>query len=324
MSLPQARKKRVADNGLRLLLVLGLLSTSGIGWADEVAIEQAVTFNIPQQRADLALTEFAEQADLTLIFPPELVEDISANELIGAYTKEEGAKILLAGTGLIPTFSNRVVLSIATDGKSAPGGESMNVKNKAGLGAFLAAVFSLGAGAQESAAPLTTDASEEKAAEEENALETITVIGIRQQLQQASAIERDADNIISAITADDFGDFPEDTLAEAIGRLSGVTIIEQEGEGRFIRIRGLSSDFAQVTLSNAQLGSSSANGDRSVALDIIPADLLSRAEVGKTLFPDTDHDSLGAKLDLRPLSAFDRRADQTAKLTFQGNYRQDA
>jgi len=324
LSLTQARRKRVADNGFRLFLTLGFLSTSGVGLADEVTTEQTVTFNIPQQRADLALTEFAEQADLTLIFPPELVGDLSANELIGEYTQEEGAKILLAGTGLIPTFSNRVVLSIATDGKSAPGGDGMDVKSKAGLGAILAAVFSVGAGAQEPAASATNGAGEEGNAEDEDVLETITVIGIRQQLQQSSALERAADNIVSVITADDFGDFPDETLAESIGRLSGVTVIEQEGEGRFIRIRGLSSDFAQVTLNNAQLGSSSANGDRSVALDVIPADLLSRAEVGKTLFPDTDHDSLGAKLDMRPLSAFDRRGDLTGKLTFQGNYRQDA
>ena len=101
-----------------------------------------------EKAATSFLDMFAEQADLTLMFPPELVEGIAANELIGTYTQREGAKILLAGTGLIPTFSNRVVLSIAADDESAPEGGDMNVKRKAGLGAIAAAVFSVGAGAQ--------------------------------------------------------------------------------------------------------------------------------------------------------------------------------
>ncbi len=114
---------------------------STIGWADEVVAEKMVTFIIPQQRADTALTEFAEQADLTLVFPPELVGDKLANELIGKYTQQEGADILLAGTGLNPTFSNRVVLSIAADEPSANEGEDMDIKNKAGFLAALVTAF---------------------------------------------------------------------------------------------------------------------------------------------------------------------------------------
>lgn len=148
----------------------------------------------------------------------------------------------------------------------------------------------------------------------------IVVGGIRQQLLRSARLEREADNIVSVITADDLGQFPDETFAESVARLPGVTLIEEEGEGRFVRIRGLSEDFAQVTLNNAQLGSSSRDGNRSVALDVIPSDLFSSAEVGKTLFPDTDHDSLGAKLDLRPLSAFDRSGEQSTRINIEGAF----
>ncbi len=155
----------------------------------------------------------------------------------------------------------------------------------------------------------------------------IVVIGVKRQIQESNALERMADNIVSVVTANDIGQFPDQNIAEALQRLPGITIIRDEGEGRFISVRGLDKSFVQVTVNNAQIGSSEGEGpslpptgDRSVALDVIPADLLSKVEVGKTLFPDQDHDSLGAKVDLRPLSAFDRSEGLTGKVVLQGIY----
>lgn len=148
----------------------------------------------------------------------------------------------------------------------------------------------------------------------------IVVRGVRAQLAEAAQLEREADNIVTVITADDIGQFPDQNIAESLQRAPGITIIRDEGEGRFITVRGLSSDFTQVTINNAQIGSSEPDGNRSVALDVIPSDLLSKVEVGKTLLPDQDHDSLGAKVDLRPLSAFDRGDDFTARISATGVY----
>lgn len=147
--------------------------------------------------------------------------------------------------------------------------------------------------------------------------EEIVVRGVRSQVREAAAIERASDAIISVITADDVGQFPDQNVAESLQRLPGLTIIRDEGEGRFVTVRGLAPEFTQVTVSNAQLGSSE-DGNRSVALDVIPSDLLSQITVVKTLLPDVDHDSLGAKIDLRPLSAFDRTGAFTGRILGQG------
>ncbi|MBL4854308.1 MAG: TonB-dependent receptor [Robiginitomaculum sp.] len=182
-------------------------------------------------------------------------------------------------------------------------------------------VLSVAAQAQQ---PPATDGSENVNYDE------IVVVGVKRQLQEADAIEREADTIISVITANDVGQFPDQNIAEALQRLPGVTIIDNEGEGRFISVRGLDSSFVQVTVNGAQLGSSSGgsglapSSNRSVALDVISSDLLSKVNVGKTLLPDTDHDSLGAKVDLRPLSAFDRSEAFTGKVLIQGNYVENA
>ncbi|MGJ8691402.1 MAG: TonB-dependent receptor [Thalassotalea sp.] len=155
---------------------------------------------------------------------------------------------------------------------------------------------------------------------EKAAVETITVTGLRQQLRLAAQLERDAKTIQSVITSDDVGNFPDQTLAESLSRLAGVTVEDDEGEGRYITVRGLNPSFVQVTINNAQLGASGAGGGRSVALDVVPGDLFQRVSVGKTLLPDTDHDSFGAKVDLRPLSAFNRKMGTTGRLSLRTQY----
>ena len=128
----RARKNRAADVGIRLLLSLILLGFGSAVLAQE-EIEQEFDFNIPQQAVHTALTEFAEQADLTLVFPDEVVRKKSANALIGKYMLQEGIDILLAGTGLTPRFSNHIVLSISADQQLTNKGNTMNMQKKAPL-----------------------------------------------------------------------------------------------------------------------------------------------------------------------------------------------
>lgn len=83
--------------------------------ADDADTNTRVHFDIPRQRADLALTKFAEQADLTLVFPYDQVREKMANQVVGEYALEEAIALLLADTGLAPTFKNQLVLNIAID-----------------------------------------------------------------------------------------------------------------------------------------------------------------------------------------------------------------
>ncbi|GAA0483612.1 TonB-dependent receptor [Parasphingorhabdus litoris] len=167
------------------------------------------------------------------------------------------------------------------------------------------------------AAPAYAQQSNNDDQSTESTASEIVVTGYRAQLLEAAEIERSANNVVSVITADDIGSFPDQNIGESLQRLPGLIVIRDEGEGRFITVRGLPSDFTQVTVNNAQIGSSDPDGARTVALDVIPSDLLSKVTVNKTLLPDQDHDSLGAKIDLEPLSAFSRPDSFTARLTGQ-------
>jgi iron complex outermembrane recepter protein len=175
-----------------------------------------------------------------------------------------------------------------------------------------AALAGLAPGALAQTAPAqATQATEEQAGDD------VVVTGVRGSIREAVEIERQADTVVSVITADDVGQFADQNVAESLQRVAGVTIQRVEGEGRTIQIRGLSSNFNQVVVNGAQIGSSDPDGNRSVSLDIISSDLLSGIRVAKTLTPDTDHDSLGAQVNLLTLSAFDREGT-TGRIRAEG------
>ena len=69
-------------------------------------------FNIESQRADQALTQFAQQANTTLLFPFDLAERETANALQGEYTIELGIVKLLEGTGLYPVADESGMFSV--------------------------------------------------------------------------------------------------------------------------------------------------------------------------------------------------------------------
>lgn len=74
--------------------------------------EKIIDFNIPPQSADVALTLFAEQVDLTLIFPYEDVKEKTANALVGRFSVSDGIERLLRDTGLQAMLNRQTVLNI--------------------------------------------------------------------------------------------------------------------------------------------------------------------------------------------------------------------
>ncbi|GIS25862.1 MAG: hypothetical protein CM15mP127_02350 [Gammaproteobacteria bacterium] len=83
---------------------------------------------------------------------------------------------------------------------------------------------------------------------------------------------------------------PDTTAAEAIRRLSGISVENDQGEGRYVSIRGLSSDLNSIAVNGALMPAP--EGNRSVMLDGLPTELLDSIEVSKSLTPDQDADSI--------------------------------
>jgi len=133
---------------------------------------------------------------------------------------------------------------------------------------------------------------------------TVVVTGQRASLSRAIAAQEKADNIVSVVSSDDIGGLPEKNAAEALARLPGVAVQRDQGEGRYVVVRGLDADYNAVTINGALVPSPEA-GRRAVALDVLPAGLVRSLEVSKTLTPDQDANSLGGTVEVKTLSAFD-------------------
>jgi TonB-dependent receptor len=141
--------------------------------------------------------------------------------------------------------------------------------------------------------------------DETHELEEVLVIGQAAQVQRALDRQRFADNTISVINADAIGQLPDSNAAEALQRVPGLSIERDQGEGRFVRVRGISPDLNAVTVNGTQLPAPE-GGRRAVALDVMPADLISALVVTKTLTPDMDANAIGGSIEVESLSALDR------------------
>jgi TonB-dependent receptor len=134
--------------------------------------------------------------------------------------------------------------------------------------------------------------------------QTVLVTGQRASLAAAVAAQEKADNIVSVVSSDDIGGLPDKNAAEALARLPGVAVQRDQGEGRYVVVRGLDADYNSVTINGAVVPSPEASR-RAVALDVLPAGLIRSLTVTKTLTPDQDANALGGSVDVKTLSAFD-------------------
>ena len=107
---------------------------------------------------------------------------------------------------------------------------------------------------------------------ETDVMEESVVVGTRASLMSAIDKQELADGLISVVDSDAMGDFPDTTAAEAIRRLSGISIENDQGEGRYVTIRGLSSDLNSIAVNGATIVAP--ENDRSVLLDGVPTELL--------------------------------------------------
>ena len=134
-------------------------------------------------------------------------------------------------------------------------------------------------------------------------IEEVIAVGQKAGLKSALKKQQDSDSVISVIDSDGLGQFPDTTAAEAVRRLSGISVENDQGEGRYVVIRGMSPELNSFSLNGAMLAAPENN--RAVLLDGLSTDLLSSITVSKTLTPDQDADSIGGRIDFNTLDPLD-------------------
>src|SRR5262249_15615823 len=109
--------------------------------------------------------------------------------------------------------------------------------------------------------------------------------------------QRTSDQIVNVVPAEVITSLPNTNVADATGRLPGVTLERDEGEGKYIQVRGTEPRLSNVTIDGAHIPSPEGSV-RNVKLDVIPAEILGQIELNKTLTPDMEADAIGGSVNL--------------------------
>lgn len=290
---PSAREanERIA---LQIMALSALMSLPMYSMAAELtstkhnATAEVIRFNIPQQRADLSLTEFAKQANITLIFPYDKVREISTNALVGDYTLADAVTLLLADTALRVSMDEKGLLTITTD-QSNEEIDPMHKKNK-----LSTAILGI----------LTSVAGSASLAQDTNApVEELMITGIRGSLQRSMDIKRVSGGVVDAISAEDIGKFPDTNLAESLQRITGVSIDRSGGEGQLITVRGFGPEFNTVLINGRQMATE--NLSRAFSFDTVASELVSGLDVYKTSTASMQSGGIGSTVNVRTARPFD-------------------
>ncbi len=128
--------------------------------------------------------------------------------------------------------------------------------------------------------------------------EAVTVYGeLGRGQARALNQQRAGGNVANIVSADQIGRFPDQNIGDAMKRIPGIAVQYDQGEARFGLIRGTPGQLNSVMINGERIPSAEAE-NRSVQLDLIPADMVRAIEVNKTLTPDMDADAIGGAVNL--------------------------
>ncbi len=152
-------------------------------------------------------------------------------------------------------------------------------------------------------------------------LEEVIVYGQAAAIASALSQERSANNVVGVLDTDAMGQFPDQNVAESLRRLSGISVETDQGEGRYVAIRGMDPDLNSTSINGVR--ATSGEPRRALQLDVIPSDVLDGLEVHKTLTPDMDGDAIGGSINVKTLSAFSRKGAYL-KARAEGQYNENS
>src|SRR3984885_37791 len=136
--------------------------------------------------------------------------------------------------------------------------------------------------------------------------DTVMVTAGRLQGQaEAINVERMSANIVQVETAGVITSLPNTNVADAVGRLPSVSLERDEGEGKYVQIRGTEPRLNNLTINGVNVPSVEVTV-RNIKMDAIPANGIERIEVYKTLSADQDADGIGGTVNLVTPTAQDK------------------
>jgi TonB-dependent receptor len=128
----------------------------------------------------------------------------------------------------------------------------------------------------------------------------IVVTGLRASLSSAASIKRNAPQLVDSIVAEDIGKLPDNTVSDALQRVTGIQVARAGGEASTVLLRGLPNAATLLNGREAFTGTG-----RGIALQDIPAELIAGVDVYKTSTPDIVEGGVVGVIDVRLRRPFD-------------------
>lgn len=149
-------------------------------------------------------------------------------------------------------------------------------------------------------------------------IEVIQVKGFRTSVIKSLNEKRFGDTVSESISADDLGALPDQSIADALTRLPGVTAVRTGGQASGLNIRGLDGDFVFATLNGHEQVTT--GGKRAIEFDQYPSELISQAAVYKTPKASLIEGGVAGTVELKTADPLKNDKDQSFNINARGSF----
>ena len=130
------------------------------------------------------------------------------------------------------------------------------------------------------------------------ASEQVVVLGGgANDLMQSADEEISSQNIVNVMPSSEIVALPNENIADGAGRLPGVTLQRNEGQGEYVQVRGLEPRLTNVTVDGVTLASPEVTINQ-VDLTTIPSNMVESIVINKTLSANQDADGIAGSVNL--------------------------
>jgi TonB-dependent receptor len=139
----------------------------------------------------------------------------------------------------------------------------------------------------------------------EAAEETIVVRAsrpIQESDRAALIVQRNSPSLVSVVSADEAGRLADQNIAFAVSRLPGVAVERDQGQARYVNLRGQPRRWTNISIDGMNIVSPEG---RQTRFDNTPSAIASQVLITKAVTPDMAGDTVSGNIDIRTRSAFD-------------------
>ncbi|WP_299596829.1 TonB-dependent receptor [uncultured Microbulbifer sp.] len=187
----------------------------------------------------------------------------------------------------------------------------MSLTNKHFRPALLSAAIAAAA-----TASMGAIAQEQDETLKDEALEEVVVTGIRSSILGSVAAKRNSDVVAEVVDAGDLSALPDNSIADALTRLPGVTAVRTGGQASGLNIRGMDGGFVFATLNGREQVTT--GGSRAIEFDQYPSELISQATVYKSPKASLIEGGVAGTVELKTVNPLDNDQDHTFHVSTRG------